>query len=82
MYYTHLVKPNLNKTVSTNFSQPVILMTPPNADVAPVTLNSISTRTQPLDNVYSPPLKKEGPGLPLILVSWSRIRIYQVAFNT
>lgn len=65
MYYTHLVKPNLNKTVSSNFTQPVILMAPQNADVAPVTLAPISSRTQPLENVYSPPLRKEGPGLPI-----------------
>ena len=34
-------------------------------DVAPVTLTPISSRTQPLEDIYSPPLKKEGPGLPI-----------------
>jgi|TARA_B110000008_G_C16944744_1_gene553962 hypothetical protein len=65
MYYTHLVKPSLGKTNNTHFTQPVILMTPQNNDVAPVTLAPVSSRTQPLENVYSPPLKKEGPGLPI-----------------
>ena len=65
MYYTHLVKPTLGKQSNTSYSQPVIIMPPQNMDVAPVTLAPISSRTQPLEDNYSPPLKKEGPGLPI-----------------
>ncbi len=65
MYYTHLVKPTLGKSNITSFTQPVILMPPQNNDVAPVTLAPLSSRTQPLEDVYSPPLKKDGPGLPI-----------------
>ena len=65
MYYTHLVKPNLGKPYSNSFTQPVIIIPPQNTDVAPITLAPISSRTQPLEDIYSPPLKKEGPGLPI-----------------
>ena len=65
MYYTHLVKPNLKNQSNASFSQPVIIMPAQNNDVAPVTLAPISSRTQPLEDIYSPPLKKEGPGLPI-----------------
>jgi len=65
MYYTHLVKPNLKNQSNASFSQPVIIMPAQNKDVAPVTLAPISSRTQPLEDIYSPPLKKEGPGLPI-----------------
>jgi hypothetical protein len=65
MYYTHLVKPTLGKQSNNSYTQPVIIMPPQNMDVAPVTLAPISSRTQPLEDNYSPPLKKEGPGLPI-----------------
>ena len=65
MYYIHLVKPTIGKSSMTSFTQPVILMPSQITDVSPVTLAPISSRTQPLENVYSPPLKKDGPGLPI-----------------
>jgi hypothetical protein len=58
MYYTNVVKPTLSAH-RTNFTQPVILMAPPIQDVAPDTLAPISSRTQPLVDMQSPPLKKE-----------------------
>jgi hypothetical protein len=59
MYYMNIVKPNIQSS-TTSFSQPVILMSPPVQDVAPDTLAPVSTRTQPLVNLHSPPLKQEG----------------------
>lgn len=69
MYYTHLVKPSVSQSKETGFTQPVIIMPPRNADVSPVTLTPISSRTEPLEDVYSPPLKKDGPGLPINISS-------------
>ena len=60
MYYINIVKPNIHSSNKTSFSQPVILMTPPVQDVAPEILAPVSTRTQPLVNLHSPPLKQEG----------------------
>ena len=65
MYYTNIVKPNLAKTNSTSFSQPVIIAPPQNQNVAPINLVPIPGRNQPMENVYSPPLKKETYGLPI-----------------
>ena len=63
MYYINIVKPNIQSS-KTSFSQPVILMAPPVQDVAPEVLAPISSRTQPLVDLNSPPLKKDG-GLPI-----------------
>lgn len=60
MYYINIVKPNIYSSNKTSFSQPVILMSPPVQDVAPEILAPVSTRTQPLVNLHSPPLKQEG----------------------
>lgn len=65
MYYTNIVKPNLAKNNSTSFSQPVIIAPPQNQNVAPINLVPIPGRNQPMENVYSPPLKKETYGLPI-----------------
>ena len=65
MYYTNIVKPNLAKTNSTSFSQPVIIAPPQTQNVAPINLVPIPGRNQPMENVYSPPLKKETYGLPI-----------------
>ena len=65
MYYTNIVKPNLAKTNSTSFSQPVTIAPPQNQNVAPINLVPIPGRNQPMENVYSPPLKKETYGLPI-----------------
>lgn len=59
MYYINIVKPNVQSS-KTSFSQPVILMAPPVQDVAPDILAPLSARNQPLVNLHSPPLKKEG----------------------
>lgn len=59
MYYMNIVKPNTQSS-RTSFGQPVIFMAPPVQDVAPDTLAPVSSRTQPLVNLHSPPLKKEG----------------------
>jgi hypothetical protein len=59
MYYMNIVKPNIRSS-TTSFSQPIIMMSPPVQDVAPDTLAPVSTRTQPLVNLHSPPLKQEG----------------------
>jgi len=59
MYYMNIVKPNTQSS-RTSFGQPVIFMAPPVQDVAPDTLAPVSSRTQPLVNLHSPPLKQEG----------------------
>ena len=59
MYYINIVKPGVRYN-NTSFSQPVILMAPPVQDVAPDTLAPVSSRTHPLVNLHSPPLKQEG----------------------
>ena len=63
MYYTNIVKPNLGKNTSTGFTQPVIILPPQNQQVATDNLVPIPSRNQPMENVYSPPLKKENYGL-------------------
>ena len=63
MYYTNIVKHSL-QTKPTSFSQPVILMAPPVQEITPDTLAPISSRNQPLENLYNPPLKQEG-GVPI-----------------
>lgn len=65
MYYTNIVKPNLGKNTSTGFTQPVIILPPQNQQVATDNLVPIPSRNQPMENVYSPPLKKENYGLPI-----------------
>ena len=65
MYYTNIVKPNLGKNTSTGFTQPVIILPPQNQQVASDNLVPIPSRNQPMENVYSPPLKKENYGLPI-----------------
>lgn len=65
MYYTNIVKPSLGKNTSTGFTQPVIILPPQNQQVATDNLVPIPSRNQPMENVYSPPLKKENYGLPI-----------------
>lgn len=59
MYYMNIVKPGIRYN-NTSFSQPVVFMAPPVQDVAPDTLAPVSSRTHPLVNLHSPPLKQEG----------------------
>ena len=66
MYYTHLIKPSLEKTSSTSFSQPIIIAPPINTEVATTHLIPIPTRTvDPLTDINAPPLKNEGFVLPI-----------------
>lgn len=65
MYYSHIIKPSLEKTSTTSFSQPIIIAPPANTQVATSTLLPLSSRNEPLENVYSPPLKNEGFVLPI-----------------
>jgi hypothetical protein len=52
LYYIHIAK--INKTSSSNI---VVLSTPPNP---PITLNGISTRNDPMNDPYNPPLRNDG----------------------
>ena len=66
MYYTHLIKPSLEKTSTTSFSQPIIIAPPINTEVATTHLIPIPTRTvDPLTDINAPPLKNEGFVLPI-----------------
>jgi hypothetical protein len=65
MYYSHIIKPSLEKTSATSFSQPIIIAPPANTQVATSTLLPLSSRNEPLENVYSPPLKNEGFVIPI-----------------
>lgn len=66
MYYTHLIKPSLEKTSTTSFSQPIIIAPPINTEVATTHLIPIPTRTvDPLTDINAPPLKNEGFLLPI-----------------
>ena len=66
MYYTHLIKPSLEKTSTTSFSQPIIIAPPINTEVATTHLIPVPTRTMdPLTNINAPPLKNEGYVLPI-----------------
>lgn len=66
MYYTHLIKPSLEKTSTTSFSQPIIIAPPINTEVATTHLIPIPTRTvDPLTDINAPPLKNEGYVLPI-----------------
>lgn len=60
MYYSHIIKPSLEKTSTTSFSQPIIIAPPRNTEVATPNLVPIPTRTtNPLTDVNAPPLKNE-----------------------
>jgi hypothetical protein len=66
MYYTHLIKPSLEKTSTTSFSQPIIIAPPINTEVATTHLIPVPTRTvDPLTDINAPPLKNEGFVLPI-----------------
>ncbi len=66
MYYTHLIKPSLEKTSTTSFSQPIIIAPPINTEVATTHLIPIPTRTvDPLTDINAPPLKNGGFVLPI-----------------
>jgi|TARA_B100001287_G_scaffold276825_1_gene289801 hypothetical protein len=66
MYYSHIIKPSLEKTSSTSFSQPIVVVPPQNKDVATPNLVPIPTRTtNPLTDVNAPPLKNENEGFML-----------------
>lgn len=65
MYYAHIIKPDLEKTkTSTSFSQPITIIPPENKNVESVLL-PVATRSQPLVNLYAPPLKNEVQVMPI-----------------
>ena len=65
MYYSHIIKPSLEKTSTTSFSQPIIIAPPQNKHTDSYNLLPLSSRNEPLENVYSPPLKNEGSVIPI-----------------
>jgi hypothetical protein len=65
MYYSHIIKPSLEKTSLTSFSQPIIVAPPQNTHMDLSNLLPLSSRNEPLENVYSPPLKNEGFVIPI-----------------
>ena len=70
MYYSHIIKPSLEKTPATSFSQPIIIAPPRNTEVVTPNLVPIPTRnTNPLVDMNAPPLKNESTGLVPINIS-------------
>ena len=62
MYYAHIIKPSLDKTNTPSFTQPILLVNNETKDI-PATLIPKSTRNDPLESLYTPPLKTERTGL-------------------
>ena len=58
MYYSHIIKPSLEKTSTTSFSQPIIIAPPANTQVATSTLLPLSSRNEPLEKRIFSTLKK------------------------